>query len=1336
MPLIKDDYSPVNGRGDHPVSVCSEGQVEDSSRSTTSEKHKSKENEVGMRYLRNVPGKTRIDRVSNGWVLKECGLKGNLIVPKNIDDVERPTAMALMINQLRAMLMKNFYHTWRTKILFFIEILIPISVMIVTFLVVRQWQGSKDLPSLNMDIKIYGSKSTPVGLLVNNSAALELYQIYKGLFTSGLVDMNQRENSFTHINMTELILSLGAKELSLIRQDYIVGSTFDVGDDGVPLLTGWFNNLPLHSPAITLGLLHNTILKWVMGDTDYSLSIINQPLPYNQDTKASFQLTANNLGFQLSFNLGFAMSFVTAFYVMFQIKERVSKSKHLQLVSGVKILIYWGTSYLWDLVTFFIVTLWILATMISFQEEGYSTFIELGSSSRFFTGVHDCTLTEVVKFLLNYPSHYNVEVSSHINTLFTRTYAFSDTRRYLQSTVRYFVVFMSFACGVLPLIYLFSYLYSSPSTGFTRVVMLNAFTGEISLWIGPSDPDVDGLKLLKGVNLGAVYLMIPCLCLGLHTMNMSLIQENLCLSGVAGFLIVCILDMPSLDLSSVSHTVDWVLMSIPLYSLGISLRNMYMNNALQDACKLLATRCNTIPNPCCRGESRQLSNYLQVAGHQILSCATCFYVLLQDPELCPNGKCIPMTDNFFDWTFPGVGRNIFFFYVNGIVFASILMFIEFRCFEKILYRTKLIGARLSNEVGISVTCVSHVQVHGTESRREYTKVILGLLFWNTCNFLICVSARCPHAHLRNYLSSYLYKSWYRSTSPLSDVRGVGSTGHGYPRLIPTRFLFSVLEEVEDEDSDVAAERKLIRMNERRTLRMNYKLLLIDVSKFYGNFQAVDQLCVGVKRGECFGLLGVNGAGKTSTFKMLTGDEKISGGEAYVNGLSLKTSMQEVHQFSGYCPQFDALIDELTGRETLTMFCLLRGIPSSKVKYTVNQLADKLTFTKHIDKSVKDYSGGNKRKLSTAVALVGDPPVVYLDEPTTGMDVVAKRHLWNVICQVRDSGKHPGLQLRKVATKNKGLPEDLLEAVTLLSMEECKVLCTRIAIMVNTRLRCFLVYSMEECEALCTRIAIMVNRGVMEECEALCTRIAIMVNGRFKCLGSPQHLKSKFAEGYTLTIKVKPREDADGRSSHDLEMAKEFVRNSFPGSLLREEHEGLMTYHVPRSTLTWSRMFGILEDAKRRLNIEDYSLGQTSLEQRPAVEKRSSLEVLYRAYFVAIVTCAAETWTVNIRETRKVEAMEMKLVRSLLAVTRRNRIRNEVIRGRGGLQGVHEIVEEARDLFDTRACACAQLGTPVSPGTGDWGGGGGCNPGFGPLPTVPVLYIVFLTFTKTQRPADS
>nr|CAD7448665.1 unnamed protein product [Timema bartmani] len=312
---------------------------------------------------------------------------------------------------------------------------------------------------------------------------------------------------------------------------------------------------------------------------------------------------------------------------------------------------------------------------------------------------------------------------------------------------------------------------------------------------------------------------------------------------------------------------------------------------------------------------------------------------------------------------------------------------------------------------------------------------------------------------------------------------------------------------EPDDSDVAEERAKIRMGNPDILRKTNDLLLSDVSKFYGSFQAVDQLCVGVKRGECFGLLGVNGAGKTSTFKMLTGDEKISGGEAYVNGLSLKTHMKQAHQIIGYCPQFDALIDNLTGKETLQMYCLLRGIPNSEIPQIINKLADDLLFTKHIDKKVMAYSGGNKRKLSTAVALVGDPPVVYLDEPTTGMDVVAKRHLWNVICQVRDSGK-------------------------------CIVLTSH----------------------------------------------------RFKCLGSPQHLKSKFAEGYTLTIKV------NNNSDTDIQAVKEFVRTSLQDAMLREEREGLMTYYIANTTLTWSKMFGMMEEAKTRLSIEDYSLGQTSLEQ--------------------------------------------------------------------------------------------------------------------------------------------
>lgn len=186
-------------------------------------------------------------------------------------------------------------------------------------------------------------------------------------------------------------------------------------------------------------------------------------------------------------------------------------------------------------------------------------------------------------------------------------------------------------------------------------------------------------------------------------------------------------------------------------------------------------------------------------------------------------------------------------------------------------------------------------------------------------------------------------------------------------------------------------------------------------------------------GECFGLLGINGAGKTSTFKMLIGDETISSGEAWVAGVSLKENLKETYKDIGYCPQFDALLDELTGRETLKIFCMIRGVAPHKIEALSWKLAKEFNFLQHIDKQVKEYSGGNKRKLSTALALIGSPSVVYLDEPTTGMDPGAKRHLWTVMSKYRSAGKSIVL--------------------TSHSMEECEALCTRLAIMVNGEFKC-------------------------------------------------------------------------------------------------------------------------------------------------------------------------------------------------------------------------------------------------------------------------------------------
>lgn len=197
-----------------------------------------------------------------------------------------------------------------------------------------------------------------------------------------------------------------------------------------------------------------------------------------------------------------------------------------------------------------------------------------------------------------------------------------------------------------------------------------------------------------------------------------------------------------------------------------------------------------------------------------------------------------------------------------------------------------------------------------------------------------------------------------------------------------RFVKRKLKDESQDDSDVLEEKLRIRKIPKDELQ-NHTLVLKDVTKYYKKFLAVDRLCLGVNKYECFGLLGVNGAGKTTTFKMMTGDVRITSGDIWVNGMNLKHSMKSIYKLTGYCPQFDALLENLTGRETLIIFGLLRGISYQECKKLAFKLAKEFDFYRHIDKKVCEYSGGNKRKLSTAVSLIGEPQVIYLDEPTTG-----------------------------------------------------------------------------------------------------------------------------------------------------------------------------------------------------------------------------------------------------------------------------------------------------------------------------------------------------------------
>ncbi|XP_063062860.1 retinal-specific phospholipid-transporting ATPase ABCA4-like [Engraulis encrasicolus] len=333
-----------------------------------------------------------------------------------------------------------------------------------------------------------------------------------------------------------------------------------------------------------------------------------------------------------------------------------------------------------------------------------------------------------------------------------------------------------------------------------------------------------------------------------------------------------------------------------------------------------------------------------------------------------------------------------------------------------------------------------------------------------------------------------------------------------------------LPPLSEEDVDVAKERERLHMENSSCDILQIK----DLTKLYTgrNTPAVDRICVGVSPGECFGLLGVNGAGKTTTFKMLTGDIEVTSGEAAVTGHSILTNILDVHQNMGYCPQFDAIDDLLTGREHLHLYARLRGVPESEISRVAEWAIQKLGLSQYANYSAGTYSGGNKRKLSTAIAMIGCPALLLLDEPTTGMDPHSRRFLWNSIMSVIQDGR-----------------------------------------------------------------AVVLTSHSMEECEALCTRLAIMVNGTFKCLGTIQHLKYKFGDGYVVTMKIRAAKEG---VRPNLNLAEAFMESTFPGCVQKEKHYNTLQYEIATSSL--ARIFQLMLANKERLHIEDYSVSQTTLDQ--------------------------------------------------------------------------------------------------------------------------------------------
>ncbi len=201
-------------------------------------------------------------------------------------------------------------------------------------------------------------------------------------------------------------------------------------------------------------------------------------------------------------------------------------------------------------------------------------------------------------------------------------------------------------------------------------------------------------------------------------------------------------------------------------------------------------------------------------------------------------------------------------------------------------------------------------------------------------------------------------------------------------------------------------------------------------KQYKNIIAVDKLNLEIRSGELFALLGVNGAGKTTTIKMLSCLTKPTHGDAVVCGYSITREPEKVKRLIGVSPQETAIAPNLSVKENLELICGIHGFSKEKTSGKIGELSEQFSLADVLDRKAGKLSGGWQRRVSIAMALISEPQILFLDEPTLGLDVIARHELWKTISLLKGN---------------------ITIILTTHYMEEAEALSDRIGIMANGKL---------------------------------------------------------------------------------------------------------------------------------------------------------------------------------------------------------------------------------------------------------------------------------------------
>uniref|UniRef100_A0A1I8HKR8 ABC transporter domain-containing protein n=1 Tax=Macrostomum lignano TaxID=282301 RepID=A0A1I8HKR8_9PLAT len=309
-----------------------------------------------------------------------------------------------------------------------------------------------------------------------------------------------------------------------------------------------------------------------------------------------------------------------------------------------------------------------------------------------------------------------------------------------------------------------------------------------------------------------------------------------------------------------------------------------------------------------------------------------------------------------------------------------------------------------------------------------------------------------------------------------------------------------------------------------------------LQKIYPNgVHAVRGVTFGAMAGEIFGLLGANGAGKSTSMSVIVGEEAATEGACEVrmqDGAWLSGREGSTVGAIGYCPQYNPLFNSITVAEHIRFYADIRGLDSIEAEQQTIRLMQSLGLSQHSDKQAGQLSGGNKRRLCLAIALLGDPALIVIDEASTGVDPENKRFIWGAI---------------RYMTKNKRV--------------------------------------------------VMVTTHSMEEVEALCSRVGIMNKGRMISVGTVQQLLSRYGDAYTLELLLAPETEPVVRQKKLI--IKKVVSEQFKGAQTQEDLGiGLvMQFSLPKSSVrSLSGALRWISVLQSRLGVSYWALYQISLDQ--------------------------------------------------------------------------------------------------------------------------------------------